>query len=269
MEPPPDNLPCIPPKSGPGKNEVGNVYEAPVGLYWLEGDYQLLTKLFLTLMDLDQIEYAYWTPAERRTSVGCLRGDNALRCTKFAFVHEGRDYGYKNGGPAPSLWGVVVKRPPWLAKPGNTLWIHEWDPQYQGCMPQGKYHAPPTPSTAPGQGVPGGNATNGRAAPAGPQPAGSSNGRPAQGGTHEEAECAPDEAWAEQEADRRRHTQHPFDTKDKDTIALCFIRGDAEPLPNPDKCTVIYELTPLGETVLHRVVPRSRWPRDQGCIEDF
>ena len=39
VEPLPDNLPCIPPKSGPGKNEVGNVYDALVGLCWLEGDY--------------------------------------------------------------------------------------------------------------------------------------------------------------------------------------------------------------------------------------
>ena len=56
VEPPPDNLPCIPTKSSPGKNEVGNVYEALVGLYWLERHYRLLTNLFLTLMDLDQIE---------------------------------------------------------------------------------------------------------------------------------------------------------------------------------------------------------------------
>ena len=59
------------------------------------------------------------------------------------------------------------------------------------------------------------------------------------------------------------------DIKDKDTIGLCFIRGDAEPTPNPDKCTVIYKITPLGETVLHRAVPRSRWLLDQECIEDF
>ena len=86
---------------------------------------------------------------------------------------------------------------------------------------------------------------------------------------HEEAERTPDDEEARQEADRRRRTQHPFNTKDKDTIAIYFIRGDAEPQPNPDMCTVIYELTPLGDAVLHRVVPRSRWPRDRGRVEDF
>ena len=126
---------------------MGNVYEALVGLYWLEGDFQRLTDLFLTLMDLDQIEYAHWTQAERRSSVGYLRGDNALRCTKFVFVHDGRDYGYSYVWRTRSDPGSVVhKRPPWLTQPGDRLWIPEWNPHYRGPMPQWKTPCPTPPA---------------------------------------------------------------------------------------------------------------------------
>ena len=77
----------------------------------------------------------------------------------------------------------------------------------------------------------------------------------------------PDEEEAEREADRRRRTQHPFDLNDENTTSITFLSGQAEPLPNPDMCTVIYELTPLGESILHRVVPRTRRERGQGHIE--
>ena len=68
---------------------------------------------------------------------------------------------------------------------------------------------------------------------------------------------------------RKRRTQHPFNPRDGDAIVISFIRGHTEPQPYPDMCTVIYELTPLGDAVLHRVVPRSRWPGDRGRVEDF
>ena len=48
--------PRLPPGTGQGRNQTGNVYEAFVGLYWLEGQTQALVYLFLTLMDFDQIE---------------------------------------------------------------------------------------------------------------------------------------------------------------------------------------------------------------------
>ena len=163
-------------------------------------------------------------------------------------------------------------------------------------MPQRKYSAPPLPPrTAPGRETPRDTATNGRAAPCGPGPAGSSsdrpapggaheerraapcspgpagssNDRPTQGGAHEEAGRTPDDGGAEQEAARRHRARHPFNPKDNDTIILGFIQGHEEPSPIPDKCTVIYMLTPLGEEILHRVVPRSRWPLGHGHIERF
>ena len=101
---------------------MGNIYEAVVGLYWLEDNFLGLTDLFFTFVDLDQVEYAQWSPAARRISVGFQRGSNALRCTRFVFVHRGRDYGYRNGGPAPALGTVVEPRPPWPQKPGETLY---------------------------------------------------------------------------------------------------------------------------------------------------
>ena len=79
----------------------------------------------------------------------------------------------------------------------------------------------------------------------------------------------PRDEESEQEADRRRRTRHPFDLKDKDTTAIGFIRRDPEPVPDPDRNTVIYEVTRVGEILLHRVVPRARWPHGQGCIEYF
>ena len=58
-EPPSSHTyPCLPPGTGQGRNQTGNVYEALVGPYWLAGQTQALVDLFLTLMDLDQIEYA-------------------------------------------------------------------------------------------------------------------------------------------------------------------------------------------------------------------
>ena len=267
VEPPPHDLAAIPPRNAAGTNEVGNVYEALVGLYWLEENYDGLTDLFLTLMDLDQIEYPSWSEGQRRTSVGFLRGRSALRCTKHAFVNEGRNYGYKLYGPTPALGGVVNDRPPWLACPGGTLRIPEWEDHYQGPMPRGEHFAPPTPSTP--HGDPGRGATNGSRAPTGVRPAGSSYDRPAQRRGHEGAERTPEEEEAEQEADRRRRTQHPFDPRDGNTTTITFISGQDEPLPDPDMCTVIYELTPMGESILHRVAPRSRWEHGQGHIETF
>ena len=79
----------------------------------------------------------------------------------------------------------------------------------------------------------------------------------------------PRDEESEREADRQRRTQHPFDFSDEDTTAIGFVRGDPEPAPDPDRCTVIYEITSAGDVLLHRVVPRARWPHGQGCIEYF
>ena len=91
----------LPPDNAAGRNQTGNVYEALVGLYWLEGQTQALVDLFLTLMDLDQIEYAHWSTPDRKNSTGSLRGAHTLRCSRFAFARAGRTFGYANGCPSP------------------------------------------------------------------------------------------------------------------------------------------------------------------------
>ena len=71
------------------------------------------------------------------------------------------------------------------------------------------------------------------------------------------------------EAIDRHRAEHPYDPQDQDTTILYFIRGHEEPQPDPDKCTVIFMPTPLGEEIFQRVVPRSRWPQGHGHIERF
>ena len=83
------------------------------------------------------------------------------------------------------------------------------------------------------------------------------------------ADRAPEEEEAEREADRRSRTQYPYDLNDGNTIAIYFPSGHEEPLPDPNKCTVIYELTPLGESILHRVWPPAGRGRGQGRVETF
>ena len=270
VEPPPGIHPCLPPNNDHGRNQVGNIYEALVGLYWLEDNFLGLTDLFLTLMDLDQIEYAQWSPPTRRTSVGFLRGDNALRCTRFVFVHGGRDYGYRNGGPAPALGSVVQPRPPWLAEPGDTLWIPEWQPGYKGAMPQGEHQAPPPPpGPAPGREMPRETASNGRAASSGEGRAGPTDERgPTPGRAHEEAGRTP-EAQEEQRGPHPAPAQDLYDPQDPNTVPIFYMEGDLEPRPDPDRHSAIFMVTPLGEEILKRVVPRSRWPQGNGYVEQL
>ena len=143
VEPPPGQYPCLPADNSDGRNQAGNVYEALVGLYWLEGKYQDLTDLFLTLMDLDQIEYAGWTAQERRTSTGFLRGTIALRCSDFVFTNFGRDFEYRNGGPSPAPGAVAEPRLPSISPPGRVLDVPHWNRLYGGSWPQGNPRPPP------------------------------------------------------------------------------------------------------------------------------
>ncbi len=121
VEPAPGQYPSLPADNPTGRNQVGNIYEALVGLYWLEGKYQDLVDLFLTLMDLDQIEYAGWTAGDRRTSTGFLRGAAALRCSDFVFTYFGREFQYRNGGPSPAPGAVAEPRLPSIKAPEKGL----------------------------------------------------------------------------------------------------------------------------------------------------
>ena len=171
------NGPPLPQNNKDGRNQTGNVYEAFVGLYWLEGQIQEFVDLFIVLMGLDQIESAWWTLAQRRSSTGSLRGVHALRCSRFAFVRTGRAYGYANGGLSPAKGAVAEPRDGWLQKPGQVLHIEEWDKDFVGHMPEGN----PLPSSSPpGTPPPGG----GSGSAAGP------GGAPSGSGDHSSGRCS-------------------------------------------------------------------------------
>ena len=250
---------------------MGNTYEALVGLYWLEDNFLGLTNLFPTLMDLDQIEYAQWSLPARRTSVGFQRGANALRCTRFVFVHGGRFYGYRNGGPAPALGNVVQPRPPWLEEPGETLWIPEWQNGFEGAMPQGEHLAPPPPTgPAPRRELPRGTASDGHAAYSGDGRVGSTDERgPAPREPCEDAGRTPEA----QEGTAGTNTQGKLldvdDPQGSNTFPIYYRGGDLEPRPDPDRHCAFIMVTPLGEEVFKQLVPRSRWPQGNGYVEQL
>ena len=204
---------------------MGNVYEALVGFYWLEGNYLGLTDLFLTLMmDLDQIEDAQWTPQTRRTSVGFLRSASALKCTRFVFIRTGRAYGY-----VPQRWtrpgmgqrgaGQAGLAP--AAGTGHDLWIPEWQTGYEGAMPLAEHLAPPPPPPSglpQGREGPGGNTTAQHAAPGGEQREGPTQERgPSPGGTREGANRTPVAQEGAVVADADPQLQNPYDPRDPNT----------------------------------------------------
>ena len=80
MEPVPGSRPnpCLPPDTDHGRSLAGNVYDALVGLYWLENDFQGFTNIFVIFMVLGQIEYVcpMVSPCQEelhRVPAGCLR----------------------------------------------------------------------------------------------------------------------------------------------------------------------------------------------------
>ena len=135
----------FPPNNTLGRNQTGNVYEAIVGLCWLEGRTHELVDLFLTLMDLDQIEYAQWSSLDKKSSTGYLRGPHALRCSRFALVRARRNYGYANRQPSSAAGAVAEPKEQWLEDPGEALWIPEWVDGYTSEMPKGNLLPPPPP----------------------------------------------------------------------------------------------------------------------------
>ena len=237
VEPPPGIHPCLPPDNGHGRNQVGNIYEALVGLYWLEDNFLGLTDLFLTLMDLDQIEYVHWSPPARRTFVGFQRGANALRCSRYVFVHGGRTYGYHIGGPAPALGAMAEPRLPWLQKPSETLWIPEWQDGFAGAMPQGEQlPAPPPPGPAPRREWPRGTANDEQAASSGDRQVvptgtwGPTPGRPCEG-----AGRTPRAQEVTAGTDAQGKLQEFDDPQGPHIYPIYHMQGDLEPRPNPDR----------------------------------
>ena len=60
-----------------------------------------------------------------------------------------------------------------------------------------------------------------------------------------------------------------YDPQNPNTALIFYMEGDLEPRPDPDRHTAIFMVTPLGEEILRRVVPRSRWPQGDGYVEQL
>ena len=295
--------PNLPEDNDRGRNAVGNVYEALVGLLWLEGNTQSLTHIFLTLMDLDQLEYPEWHAPQRRSSTGFLRGALARRCSEFVFVLTERSYGYANGRASRTLGAVAEPRGPWIQKPGNILHIPEWKDGYDGPLPGGWAPPPPPPRGSPrAQGTVDKDrwarrptasaraaATATRTSTAGPSTSlpGQAAARSAAGPLpveRREPRCgrAHFRGGPQEGAGPGPRTQGEWRTSVQSSLEMpqegpCpdltrkyymfFNEGSQAPRPDPDKDCVLFKFAKEGETIFARRYPRSKWPRSNGALE--
>ena len=214
-------------------------------------------------MDLDQIEYAYWSPPERKSSTGSLRGAHALKCSRIAFVRTGRSYGYAKGGPSPKEGAVAEPREEWLQEPRATLWIDEWVEGYVGHMPKGNQLPPPPPAgPPPSRGAPGNTASPGGApSSSGDRSSWRGAGFPAPGGTPSEAAQssrghAQQGAAPAQERYRPQVYQAPPDLRDKYLIS--YSESQEVPHPHPGRDTVIFKVLADGSTKFDCYIPFTR-----------
>ena len=263
-----------PPNNAAGRNQTGNVYEALVGLYWLEGQTHALVDLFLTLMDLDQIEYAQWSTSDKKSSTGSLRGPHALKCSRFAFVPAGRSYGYANGCPSPATGAVAEPREWWIQDPGAPLWIPESVDDYVGGMPKGNPLPPPPPKDpAPAGGSPR-NTANPGGAPSSSNDHGGWRGAgvPAPGGTQDEA-ARSSGGHAQQGTTpvqgQRRPQAYPRPLDIRDKYLISFIEGHEAPQPRPGKDTVIFKITMDGTQEFESYYPLTRKIVGNRIVETF
>ena len=143
--------------------------------------------------------------------------------------------------------------------------------KYKGAMPQGEHQAPPPPpGPVPGRRTPREIAVNGRAASSGEGRAGPTGERdPTPGRPHEETGRTPEAQGRTAGASTQRQLEDLYDPQDPNTAHIFYMEGDLEPKPDPDRHTAIFMVTPLGEEILKRVVPRSRWPQGDGYVEQL
>ena len=60
-----------------------------------------------------------------------------------------------------------------------------------------------------------------------------------------------------------------FDPLGPHILPIYYRQGDLEPWPDPDRNCAFIMVTPLGEEVIKRLVPRSRWPQGNGYVEQL
>ena len=113
-------------------------------------------------------------------------------------------------------------------------------------------------------------ANNGRATSSGEGRAGPTDERgPTPGGPHEHAGRTPEAQEGTAGASTQRQLLDLYDPQDPDTVPIFYREGDLEPQPDPDRHTAFFMVTPLGEEIFKRVVPRSRWPQSDGYVEQL
>ena len=146
VEPVPSSQPnpCPPPDTDDGRNLAGNVYEALVGLYWLEDNFQGLTDISLTPMDLTKSNTSNGQPLPG----GAPQGSSGVPPPSGARgvrVRLRQAWLWLPQWPSPSAGAVAEPRLPCTQDPGNDLFIPEWQEGYVGDMPQGGALPPPPP----------------------------------------------------------------------------------------------------------------------------
>ena len=280
-EPPPGahSFAYLPPNNTPGRRQTGNVYEALVGLCWLECRTHELVDLFLTLMDLDQIEYAQNTHSghprtERAPQVPCEGPTYALRCSRFALVRASRNYGYANGQPSPAAGAVAEPREEWPQDPGKALWIPEWVESYTSEMPKGNPLPPPPPKAPvpPARWGPQGRRLRRRGTVElqrlwwleehqGPRLRGGQDGAAHNSGPQGEQGGTP--------AQERRNQAYPCPPDPRGKYLICYIEGQDVPRPCPHKDTVIFKITADGTQRFEAFYPLTRERLGNAFVETF
>ena len=113
-------------------------------------------------------------------------------------------------------------------------------------------------------------ANNGRAASSGEKRAEPTDERgPTPGEPHKETGRTPEAQEGTAGASTQRQLMDLYDRQDPNTVPIFYREGDLEPRPDPDRHTAFFMVTPLGEEIFKRVVPRSRWPQGNGYVEQL
>ena len=120
------------PQDKDGRNDVGNVHGIFITFYCLEKNVYLLASLFATLIDFDQPGSPDWVHEQIRATTTHFCSQAADCRSRIVFIRRGREYGYRNGGPASIMEAVGE---PWgnaLPAPEGILYFPEWEHAHPG-----------------------------------------------------------------------------------------------------------------------------------------
>ena len=148
----------FPPDNTAGRNQTGNVYEALVGLYWLEGE-------TVRPKPSSTSSLPSWTSTRSSTPVGRFRRGRAPQgpcevptpsgAPGSPSSERGEATATQTAALDPVDGAVAEPRQWWLQEPGVFLWIDEWVDGYVGHMPKGSpLPLPPPRGPPPSRGGP-------------------------------------------------------------------------------------------------------------------